>query len=120
MISLDDYFGIYANHPEASAGKWSIADILLEKVNGLLEEAQDEGIELEENPVTHCPVGAPLSAHKMAHAVDIYDPTGKLDEWITDEMLTKHKLWRESPTQTATWVHLQDVPPKSGKRTFFA
>lgn len=132
-ITLDQYFGIYANHPNASAGKWSIADLMLEKVNSLLEAGSQCGIELKDNPQTHslvsgtenggfrptdCKVGAPLSAHKTAHAVDIFDAGNKLDEWLTDEMLAKFHLWREAPDATPLWVHLQDTPPKSGKRTF--
>ena len=132
-ISLDNYFGPYATHPDASAGKWAVADIMLDRVNGLLEEAEVDGITCHVNPRTgtqisggenggfrpnNSPVGAPLSKHKQGHAVDVYDPGDKLDSWLTDEILAEHGLWRESPDATPNWVHLQDAPPKSGKRTF--
>ena len=132
-ISLDDYFGPYSTHPDAIPGKWAVADLLLEKVNALLQEAEDDGIKLEENPITRtyisgsgnggfrpmdCKVGHPLSAHKAGHAVDIYDPYEHIDEWIDDKVLTEFKLYREHPDYTEGWVHLQDTPPKSGKRTF--
>ena len=132
-ISLDQYFGIYANHPDASAGKWSVADMMLEKVNALLEYAVECGIELHENPQTkslisgtenggfrpnNSPVGAPLSDHKRGRAVDIADVGNYLYSWITDEILVRFHLYREAPTHTPNWCHLQDTPPKSGKRTF--
>ena len=96
-ISLDDYFGPYATHPDAIPGKWAVADLLLDKVNALLKEAEEDGVYLEENPITRtlisgsgnggfrpmdCKVGHPLSAHKGGHAVDIFDAYEQLDEWI--------------------------------------
>ena len=132
-LTLDDYFGPYTTHPDAKPGKWSVADLLLEKVNALLLEAEEDGVEIELNPNTgnhisgsgnggfrpmDCKVGHPLSAHKSARAVDIYDPYERLDDWLTDETLVKYKLYRESPFETENWVHLQDTAPRSGKRTF--
>ena len=133
MITIDDYFGPYAKHPDAKPGKWAVADIMLDKVNGLLEEAMEHGVDFIDNPKTgtlvsgsenggfrpmDCKTGAPLSAHKGGHAVDVFDPRNELDNWLTDEILTKHKLYREHPDDSPTWCHLQDTPPKSGKRTF--
>lgn len=132
-ITLSAYFGIYANHPDASAGKWSVADMMLEKVNALLRDAVEQGIHLGKNPQTgtlvagtqnggfrpaDCKVGAPLSKHKTGHAVDVYDPDNKLDDWLTDETLSGFHLWREATEATPGWCHLADVPPKSGARTF--
>lgn len=57
--------------------------------------------------------------HEKSLAIDIADPSGELDEWLTDEMLTSYGLWREAPPSTPGWVHVQSVPPKSGHRTFF-
>lgn len=133
MITIDDYFGCYAKHPDAIPGKWAVADAMLEKVNALLKAAEDCGIDLPVNPRTGtqisggenggfrpntCSVGAPLSNHKRARAVDVFDPGEELDAWLTDELLKQFGLWREAPDYTKGWVHLQDVAPKSGKRTF--
>ena len=62
--------------------------------------------------------GAANSPHKLACAVDVYDPENELDDMITDELLTKFNLYREHPKHTPGWCHLQCVPPKSGRRTF--
>ena len=62
--------------------------------------------------------GRPLSKHKLAAAVDVFDPFNQLDGWLTDEILAKHGLYREHPDDTPGWCHLQTIPPGSGKRTF--
>jgi len=133
MISLDQYFGIYASHPDASPGMWAAAETMLDKVNSLLEQAEKEGIAIETNPNTNsqvggetnggfrpqdCPIGAPASSHKHARAVDVYDPHNALDGWITDELLTDFGLYREAPNATLHWCHLSDKAPGSGRRTF--
>lgn len=56
--------------------------------------------------------------HELSLAVDVADPTNMADADLSDELLEQYGLWRESPTATAGWVHLQSVPPKSGHRTF--
>lgn len=62
--------------------------------------------------------GAAHSPHKTAHAVDVYDPANILDAWLTDEILEEFGLFRETPTATNGWCHLQDTPPRSGRRTY--
>ena len=62
--------------------------------------------------------GASNSKHKMARAIDVYDPEGELDYLITDELLQVYGLYREHPDMTIGWTHLQDVAPGSGNRTF--
>jgi hypothetical protein len=51
-------------------------------------------------------------------AVDIYDPQNKLDDYLTDEILTKFDLYREAPESTLGWCHLGTRMPGSGHRTF--
>ena len=133
MITLEQYFGPYCTHPDAGAGMYQAADAMLEKVNGLLAQAEADAVPLPVNPKTGsqvsgtenggfrpqaCPIGAPKSAHKQARAVDVYDPGGELDGWLTDEILTAHGLYREHPDDTQGWCHLSDKAPGSGKRTF--
>ena len=132
-ISTADYFGLWANHPDATLARVSAAEDMLDKVNGLLEEAEAHRVELKVNPATQthvsgqnfggfrpedCPQGASNSSHKVGRGVDIYDPDEALDRWITDAILESHGLFRESPSATKSWVHLTDRAPGSGRRTF--
>lgn len=133
MISLDDYFGPYAKHPDATPERWAAAAEMLDRVNQLLERAAGEGVEFLPNPATgtlvsgagnggfrpqNCPVGAARSSHKLARAVDIADPSQKLDDWLTDGILREFGLYREHPDYTLNWCHLQDKAPPSGRSTF--
>ena len=108
------------------------AVMLLDKVNELLEWIKQP---LEDNPNGFGCVSsgwrpieinmatanaAPKSKHMTGHAIDIYDPEGNLDNYITDDMLKQFGLYREHPSQTKCWCHLQDIPPSSGKYTFYA
>ena len=133
MISVADYFGPHATCEDATVERKVAAADMLDKVNALLVEAEQFGVELQMNPDTgtlisgqtfggfrpqSCTVGAAHSSHKEGRAVDIYDPHGELDRWITDLMLEKHGLYREHPADTVGWCHLSDKAPGSGKRTF--
>lgn len=63
---------------------------------------------------------SPLSNHLTAHAGDVLDPDRILAQWCVNhpDKLAECGLWMEDPRWTPTWVHLQDVPPKSGKRIY--
>ena len=133
MISLSEYFGPWINHPDATPERVSAAETMLAAVNELLQEAEANGIEIKANPHTgtcvsgqtyggfrpqDCPQGAPHSSHKEARAVDIYDPDGALDRWLTDARLEAYGLYRENAESTLGWTHLSDKSPPSGRRTF--
>ena len=133
MITAADYFGPWFNHADATHERKDAADALLDKVNDLLLEAEANGVEIHTNPHTgtcvsgqtyggfrpqDCSQGAPHSSHKEARAVDVYDPHGDLDRWLTDARLEAHGLYRESPNATEGWTHLSDKAPGSGHRTF--
>lgn len=71
--------------------------------------------------------GAAHSRHQTAHAVDVFDPSNKLDDYISkhdkdhgkvNDLLEQFGLYREAPTATNGWCHLQDVPPGSQRRTY--
>lgn len=149
MISVKDYFGPKLGDSRVTEALQEIAALMLGKVNALLEEAKAAGAYSEEQcPYTgtcvsgshHTPptgdggfrfqnsaTGAFQSAHKLARAVDIFDPLGQLDRWLdqfegehgANSKLEEHGLYREAPSSTPTWTHLQDIPPHSGRRTFF-
>lgn len=133
MILLDEYFGPWRHHADATDERVYNAGVLLIPVNDLLNEAFNAGVDLEINPNTKthiagatfggfrpqsCPQGAPGSSHKQGRGVDIFDPVNALDNWITDAILTRHGLYREAPLSTKGWCHLTDRAPHSGKRTF--
>jgi len=134
MITLEQYFG---SKPYSRMEESRAVD-LLERVNMLIDHAVSEGAFTRQiDPDTGSEIsgskggsgdggfrtqdsktGAPGSAHKLAMAVDVYDPNGELDNWITDKILTVYGLYREHPSATVGWCHLGTKAPRSGKRTF--
>lgn len=133
MITLNDYFGKWINHPDATDEIKVNAGKLLSRINPLLDAAFEAGIDLNINPKTKtlisgtqyggfrpqdCPQGSPQSSHKQGRGIDVFDPENALDKWITDKSLEKFGLYREAPLDTNTWCHLTDRAPGSGKRTF--
>lgn len=131
-ITLEQYFGRFSD--KATTLQHVNADGLLRLVNALLIAAYDAGIRLPVNPATgslisgakyggfrlrDCPEGAPDSSHKEARGIDIYDPVGYLDNWLTDDILKSYGLYREHPASTRGWCHLTDRAPRSKNRTFY-
>lgn len=134
-ITAAQYFGGYAEHPDATAQVRYHATGLLDVVNDLLEVAERAGCELPSDPDTgcviggdgnggfrpqDCKVGMKDSNHKQGRAVDIYDPRRQFASWCLahPKELEKRGLHMEDPRWTPTWVHLQDVPPGSGKLVY--
>ena len=64
---------------------------------------------------------APLSKHMTCQACDVKDDEGDLKQWCVDhlEILEKIGLWMEFPGACKGWLHVQIVPPKSGRRIFY-
>ena len=66
---------------------------------------------------------APMSKHMLGQAIDLADPEGDLDDWLMGDIgqaaMTRLGLWHEHPAATKGWAHLQTVPPRSGRRTFY-
>ena len=133
MITVDQYFGAKPHSDEQRAA----ALHLLGKVNSMMDEAEATGVVFSIDPDTGTQIsgskggagdggfrlpeattGSPKSAHKRAMAVDVYDPGGKFDAWINDDMLECYDLYREHPDSTPGWCHLQTRCPLSGRRTF--
>ena len=63
---------------------------------------------------------AASSKHITGQAVDLADNDRSLAKAIMldPEALETFGLWMEDTRWTLTWVHLQSVPPKSGKRIY--
>lgn len=133
-ITAEHYFKAYADHPEITDEIRANAETLLGRVDLLLDECVSMGWEPTINPATGtyisgqdnggwrpqaCPIGAPSSSHKTGSGVDVADGDGELDKLITDELLTRHGLYREHPESTPGWCHLTTRAPKSGRRTFY-
>lgn len=133
MITVEEYFGVKDHTDEQE----ELAADLLDRVQALIEEATEDGYVQRTCPNTGTEIsgskggagdggfrspgaatGAALSSHKEAKAVDVYDPGNHLDDWITDEKLEEHGLYREHPDATPGWAHLTTRPPASGHRTF--
>ena len=64
--------------------------------------------------------GAKSSKHLTAQACDVSDPKGDLARWCLSNLpeLERIGVWLEDPSFTGGWVHLQTVPPRSGRRVF--
>lgn len=140
MITITDFFmgrrELYplAMSPAIEREAFRTVDL----ANKLLAQAQTYGVEVHINPSTNSPVSsgwrppevnaatpgaAVKSKHMTGQAIDIYDPSGDLDEWLlTGEgqaAMVALGLWQEHPSATKGWAHVQTVPPNSGRRTFF-
>ena len=138
MITSAQYFGFKIKLPDCTLDCRNSAAILLDRVNHLLDEAFMNGSYRDDiDPDTGTQIsgsrngngdggfrllssttGALHSAHKLGKAVDVYDPRNELDDWLTDELLAQFELYREAPTSTQGWCHMQTLAPGSGHRTF--
>lgn len=141
MILLDEYFedSISNWNYTRSSADFMNADDLLTRVTALEQEFAAEGgapFLLSSGHRTRARTldlidrgyrAAVGGRHETSQAVDILDADGKLDAWIssfdTEEgarnaLLERLGLWREDPEHTSGWCHLQNVQPKSGRRTF--
>lgn len=97
---------------------------LLDKVNYLLDRFGEDRrcnsgwrpktVQMRINPK------APNSKHITADAIDIEDKDGKFKSWCmsNQDFLKATNLYMEHPDSTPTWVHLQQIPPKSKKIVF--
>lgn len=139
IISLNDYFGDgqWLDHPDATDEVKANAQNLIDRVNPLLQEALDDGVVIEVNPVTgsyvsglfhglggfrpqDCKQGAPGSSHKKGEGTDTYDANGQLDAWCMahQDRLQHYGLYMEHPDYTIHWCHLSTRRPKSGHTVF--
>lgn len=131
-MDLHDYWmGRDARYPKdlTEAIKGNAAD-LVQRVNTLLDRyCADTG---EPRPSVWAsgwrPQGindktsnaAKKSTHIVAKGGDVRDSRRVLARWCyaNQAQLAEWGLWMEDPRWTPTWVHLQTVPPRSGKRIF--
>lgn len=130
VVSLKDYWmGRDATHfDEMTREIVENAKDLLKRVNALLNEIQVLKVKVNSGwrppSINKAAGGSPNSKHLSGNAIDLDDDIARtLSDKITLELLEKHDLVMEHPDAThgpkGTWVHLQRLPVKSGKRIFY-
>lgn len=106
--------------------------------NDLLTRLLAAGVQLHTNPKTGTIISsgwrppavnsatagaATNSKHMTGDAIDLYDPDGDIDNWLTgpdgQATLAHIGLWMEHPSATKGWAHVQSLPPRSGNRVFY-
>jgi len=136
MITLDQYFGRWINHPDATPERKANAQKLLDACAALEFIAKDLGVKFYDNPATECcqsgdeyggfrpqscPIGAPHSAHKEGLAVDLFDPRNEIDAWCmaNTAALRGCGICIEHPDTTPNWSHWTIRVPVSGHTVFY-
>ena len=139
MITSQQYFGIYHDHPDATKEVKDNAETLLMACDNLEEMAVEDGVVFPDNPTTgngvsgvtlggfrpqSCVQGAMHSSHKEGLAVDRYDPEGRIDAWCMMNSgkggkLEQCGIYIEHPDSTKGWSHWTIKSPGSGHRVFY-
>lgn len=135
FVTLGEYLGPYKAHADVTPQIIANANDLLTRVNKVYALYVADGGELQTNPATgsvisgsgngglrprDAKVGAPNSTHKDGQGIDTYDPKRSFASWCIEHFTTlaENGLHMEDPRWTPTWVHLQSVPPRSGKTVY--
>lgn len=99
-------------------------NILIPKINELLERynrpvPMNSGYRTVEDQKRINPK-AMKSKHMEGAAIDLGDRDHNLRYFILNnvKILEELDLYMEDPSHTATWIHLQIIPPKSKRRIF--
>lgn len=126
MLTEQDILTSSGKYPDREASPECTVEVrvyakqLCARVNALLTDIGWQGASVNSGfrtvAANRAAGGATRSAHLTGEAVDLFDPRGKLQALITDELLEKHGLYREDPDRTPGWVHLQTRPTNA--RTF--
>jgi hypothetical protein len=135
MITLEQYFGPWADSDDATDERRANAAALLAAAGQLEITARNDGVPFPTNPATNsgvsgqryggfrpqaCVIGAASSAHKQGLAVDLFDPSGAIDEWCLANLdkLEDCGIYIEAPDSTKGWSHWSTRAPRSGNRVF--
>ena len=128
MITLETYFmGRDKSHGEELTDEiLNNAHITVAKANELLKRSGHSDIHDVDSgwrpqAVNDATANAAHgSRHLTAQAVDLPDVDRSLADFVVDNrhMLEELDLYIEHPGWTPTWLHVQTVPPKSGRRIF--
>ena len=127
MITTKDYYkGRDISHAKELTSEIRFkAETIMQIVNALLLESgfsdrtatsgwRPRSVQMEINP------RAPNSKHVTGEAIDIGDRDQQFAFWCLahQDVLKSYGLYMENPKYTPTWVHLQTVAPRSGRRVF--
>ena len=135
-ITLAQYVGPWAKHPDLTPKRRDNAAHLLLAVARLEAHAVADGVTFRVNPKTgsgvsgsqyggfrpqSCTQGSSKSAHKEGLAVDRFDPIGEIDAWCLQnlDVLERCGIYIEHPSETCGWSHWTIRAPRSGRRVFF-
>lgn len=129
IITLDDLLTSSGKYPERKDSPECTEEVktnakeLLSKLNQLLMEINIKECKVSSgfrtqaaNDVTKN--SAKKSKHMTGNAIDIQELDGSLKKLVTEDLLEKHGLYCEHFDYTKTWIHFQDISPKSGRRFF--
>jgi len=136
MITLNQYVGVWREHPDWTPTMEQNATKFLASCCALEVEMAKSGVAFPDNPKTKsgisgevyggfrpkdCPIGSSKSSHKQARGVDRYDPYGNIDEWCMQHLdrLAVYGIYIEHPSATIGWSHWTDRAPPSGNRAFY-
>ncbi len=143
MITLQQYFGPWWDHPDATAERKSNAERLLACCERLEALALVDGVAFPDHPhrvdglhvyadesnvsgqryggfrPQACPEGAPGSSHKQGLAVDRWDPHGAIDAWCLQNAapggrLEQCGIYIEHPSATDGWSHVASAEELAG------
>lgn len=131
IITLEQYITSNGQHPELLTDSGYTQEIkdnagkLLDKVNAFLHELGISSAIANSgwrSPTINAgiPNAATGSKHLKALAIDLKDKDGELRKIILDnlQIAKNYGLYFEDMRWTPTWLHIQIVPPASGKRIF--
>lgn len=129
MLTVDKYLGDHVTNPvyasELTDEMRENAAALVGKINAALEAfGEDRRCNSGWRPRLYnklVPGAAVRSHHITCNAADMEDQDGALRDWCMDNLATLELigLWMEHPSATKGWCHLQQVPPRSGRRVFY-
>lgn len=121
-LTSDNKYPFRANSPECTDEVKNNAKILISKLNQLFRELNLKDCEISSgyrtSDANKAAGGAIKSKHMTGNACDIKDLDGSLKKLVNEEILIKYGLYCEIFEYTKTWVHFQDISPKSGNRFF--
>lgn len=123
-ISVDEYLMGRTTMDQLSDEQVRNLNTLIPKVNELLSR-YNKSIKVNSgyrSPADQARINpkAPKSKHIECAAVDLEDRSHNFRYWVLAHLsdLIELGLYMEDPSHTPTWVHLQCIPPKSGKHIF--
>lgn len=131
MITMDQFWGPFADSPEITVDVIKNGTDLVAKVNDMMLAACFDNLLVTSGfrTIAHNAAigGAKNSTHCSGLAIDISDPDKSIGQWCLANLdqLMSHHLYLESLSVThasqspsGRWIHLQSRAPRSGNTVF--